>query len=56
MDINEIAFGIFGGYFRRRRAKFGSVRENLMKARIYVLVDRWLSNAAFYSIIGVIFG
>jgi len=55
MDINEIAFGIFGEYFRRRRAKFGSVRENLMKARIYVPVDRWLSNAAFYSIIGVIF-
>lgn len=55
MDINEIAFGIFGEYFRRRRAKFGSVRENLMKARIYVPVERWLSNAAFYSIIGVIF-
>lgn len=55
MDINEIAFGIFGEYFRRRRAKFGSVRENLMKARIYVPVDRWLSNAAFYSIIGVVF-
>jgi flagellar protein FlaJ len=55
MDINEIAFGIFGEYFRRRRAKFGSVRDNLMKARIYVPVERWLSNAAFYSIIGVIF-
>ncbi len=55
MDINEIAFGIFGAYFRRRRAKFGSVRDNLMKARIYVPVERWLSNAAFYSIIGVVF-
>ncbi len=55
MDTNEIAFGIFGAYFRRRRAKFGSVRDNLMKARIYVPVERWLSNAAFYSIIGVVF-
>ncbi len=55
MDINETAFGLFGDYFRRRRAKFGSVRDNLMKARIYVPVERWLSNAAFYSIIGVIF-
>ena len=55
MDINEIAFDIFGDYFGRRRAKFGSVSENLMKARIYVPVERWLSNAAFYSIIGVIF-
>ena len=55
MDINEIAFDIFGDYFGRRRAKFGSVRENLMKARIYVPMERWLSTAAFYSIIGVIF-
>ena len=55
MDINEIAFDIFGDYFGRRREKFGSLRENLMKARIYVPMERWLSNAAFYSIIGVIF-
>ncbi len=55
MDINEIAFGIFGDYFKRKRAKFGSVRNNLMKARIYVPVERWLSTAAFYSVIGVIF-
>lgn len=56
MDINEIAFGMFGDYFRRRRAKFGSVRENLLKARIYVPVERWLSNAGFYALIGAIFG
>lgn len=55
MDINEIAFDIFGDYFGRRREKFGSLRENLMKARIYIPMERWLSNAAFYSIIGVIF-
>lgn len=54
MDINEIAFDIFGDYFGRRREKFGSVSENLMKARIYVPMERWLSKAAFYSIIGVI--
>jgi len=53
-NINEIAFGLFGDYFTRRRAKFGSVSDNLMKARIYVPVEIWLSNAAFYSIIGVI--
>ncbi|MGB2727788.1 MAG: type II secretion system F family protein [Halobacteriota archaeon] len=54
MDINEIAFDIFGDYFGRRRAKFGSIHDNLMKARIYVPMERWLSTAAFYSIIGVI--
>ena len=55
MNINEIAFGLFGDYFQNRRAKFESVRDNLMKAGIYVPVERWLSNAAFYSFIGVIF-
>jgi flagellar protein FlaJ len=55
MNINEIAFGLFGDYFQNRRAKFVSVRDNLMKARIYVPVEMWLSNAAFYSVIGVIF-
>lgn len=54
MDINEIAFDIFGDYFGRRRAKFSSIHDNLMKARIYVPMERWLSTAAFYSIIGVI--
>ena len=53
-DISEIAFDIFGDYFRRRRAKFGSVRENLLKARIYVPVERWLSNALLYALIGAI--
>ncbi|MBE0516087.1 MAG: type II secretion system F family protein [Methanophagales archaeon] len=53
-DINEIAYGIFGEYFRRRRAKFDSVRENLIRARIYVPVERWLSTALFYSLIGAI--
>jgi flagellar protein FlaJ len=54
MDINELAYGIFGEYFRRRRAKFSSVRDNLLKARIYVPVERWLSNALLYSLIGAI--
>ena len=54
MNINEIAFGLFGTHFTRRRAKFSSLSENLMKARIYVPVEKWLSKAIFYSIVGVI--
>ena len=52
MDLHELAFGLFGKYFRKRRAKFSSVREHLMRARIYVPVERWLSNAVFYALIG----
>jgi flagellar protein FlaJ len=52
--INEIACGLFGTYFTRRRAKFSSLSENLLKARIYAPVEKWLSKAIFYSIIGVI--
>ena len=54
ISINEIAFGLFGGYFTRRRAKLSSLSENLMKARIYAPVEEWLSKAVFYSIVGMI--
>ena len=54
MDLHELASGLFGEYFRKRRAKFDSVREHLLKARIYVPVERWLSSAVFYALIGAI--
>ena len=54
MDLHELASGLFGEYFRKRRAKFSSVREHLMSARIYVPVERWLSSAVFYALIGAI--
>jgi len=54
MDLHELASGLFGEYFRKRRAKFGSVREHLMRARIYVPVERWLSSAVFYALTGAI--
>jgi flagellar protein FlaJ len=53
-NLHEIAFDLFGEYFRKRRARFSQVRENLLKARIYVPVERWLSHALFYSFIGAI--
>ena len=54
MDLHELASGLFGEYFRKRRAKFSSVREHLLSARIYVPVERWLSSAVFYALIGAI--
>lgn len=54
MNINKIAFGLFGSYFKSRRAKFTSLSENLLKARIYAPVEKWLSKAVFYSFVGMI--
>ena len=54
ININKIAFGLFGSYFKRRRAKFSALSENLLKARIYAPVEKWLSKLVFYSIAGMI--
>lgn len=50
---------LFRGYFRVRREKYTKLRENLLRARIFVPVERWLSRAVFYSIcaaVGVVVG
>lgn len=46
-----IASGLFSGYFRGKREKYTKLRENLLKARMFVPVEIWLSKAVFYSII-----
>lgn len=51
---DEIAYNIFGSYFMAQRAKFASLREDIMKARLDVPVELWLSRAAFYSFLGLI--
>lgn len=54
IKVDEIAYNLFGSYFRGRRAKFSSLRENIMKARLNVPVELWLSRAVFYSLLGMI--
>lgn len=49
--IEEIAFNVFGNYYRKRRERFAKLRKDLIRARIYTSVERWLSNATLYSII-----
>ena len=53
ISIEGIAYRIFGGYFTRRKANFDSLRDDLMKARLYVPVEKWLSKAVLYSVIVV---
>ena len=47
----SITTNIFRGYFIRRRDKYDKLREKLLKARIFMPVERWLSQAVVYSII-----
>ncbi len=54
ISIDGIAFRIFGDYFARRKAKFESLREELIKARLYVPLEKWLSKAMLYSIIAAV--
>lgn len=45
---------LFRGYFRGRRERYAKLREDLLRARIFVPVERWLSKAVFYSIIAAV--
>jgi flagellar protein FlaJ len=42
---------LFGGYYRRRRSEFSFLTNDLIKARIYVPTERWLSTATLYSLV-----
>ncbi len=53
-SIDRIAFRLFGGYFARRKAKYESLREELIKAKLYVPVEEWLAKAVLYSIIAAV--
>jgi len=49
--VAEIAFRIFGKYYAKRRHKYESLRRDLLAARIFVPVEKWLSSALFTSIV-----
>ena len=53
LNMDQIAFRLFGNFFKRRRAKFGVLRDDLLKARLYIPAEKWLSRALLYSIIAV---
>ena len=51
MNTDTIALALFGGYYRERRTRFSFLTNGLIKARIYVPVERWLSTATLYSLV-----
>jgi len=52
--VDKIAFRLFGGYFKAKRESvlLFLLRKNLLKARIFVPTEKWLSKAVFYSLLG----
>ncbi len=50
MELGRIALVLFGNYWRKNRAAFPLLASDLIKARLYVSVDKWLSVASLYSV------
>jgi flagellar protein FlaJ len=51
MNTGTMALTLFGGYYRRKRARFSFLTNDLVKARIYVTVEKLLSAATLYSLL-----
>jgi flagellar protein FlaJ len=51
MSMGTTALALFGGYYRKRRTRFSFLTDDLVRARIYITVERLLSLATLYSLI-----
>jgi flagellar protein FlaJ len=51
VDIGGLALKLFGGYYRKSRPALSFLANDLMKARIYVGVEKWLSMATLWSVV-----
>jgi flagellar protein FlaJ len=51
MDISRLALRLFGDYYRKSRPGLSFLANDLMKARIYVPLEKWLSMATLYSLV-----
>jgi len=51
VNMGTIALALFGGYYRERRTRFSFLTNDLVKARMCITVERWLSLATLYSLV-----
>ena len=51
MNTGTMALALFGGYYRERRTRFSFLTNDLVKARMYITVERLLSTATLYSLV-----
>jgi flagellar protein FlaJ len=50
VNAGTMALALFGGYYRERRTRFSFLTNDLVKARMYITVERLLSLATLYSL------
>ena len=51
MNTGIVAMTLFGSYYRSKRARFSFLTNDLIRARIYITVERLLSLATLYSLV-----
>jgi flagellar protein FlaJ len=51
VTTDSIALALFGNYYRERRDRFSFLTNDLIKARLYVTVEKFLSAATLYSLV-----
>ena len=51
MNMGKMALALFGGYYRRRRSQFAFLTNDLIKARMYVPAEKWLSTTTLYCLV-----
>jgi flagellar protein FlaJ len=51
VNAGKMALALFGSYYRERRTRFSFLTNDLVKARMYITVEKLLSMATLYSLI-----
>ena len=51
MNVGKMALALFGGYYWRRRTVFSFLTNDLIKARMYIPAERWLSTTTLCALV-----
>jgi len=51
VNMSKMALALFGSYYRRRRTSFSFLTNDLIKARMYIPAERWLSTATLCALV-----
>jgi archaeal flagellar protein FlaJ len=51
MNMGAIAMDLFGNYYRKRRTRFSYLTNDLVKARMYITIEKFLSTSTLYALI-----
>jgi len=51
VNTGKMALALFGDYYRRRRTSFSFLTNDLIKARMYIPVEKWLSTSTLYALV-----